>query len=85
MRDTRYAKENLTARLTLGDGSEARIENIFVKATGQDEIRFSWWKNENIVPRALDLNEGDLLQLLERGIAAGIFSNTFRDSLRQVL
>ena len=86
MRDTDYATESITATLPLGDGTnEARIERIFVKEEGEWEIRFSWWKNGNIVPRPLDLNESDLLDLLRRGITAGIFTREFREQLRDAL
>jgi len=86
MRDTDYATELATARLPSDDGvHECRVERIFVKEENQEEIRFSWWKNGNIVPRPLDLPEEQLLQLLSRGIANGVFTSQFRSALREML
>src|SRR4029077_9325626 len=86
MRDTAYATEQISATLPLDDGEhEARIERIFVKDEGEEEIRFSWWKNGNIVPRPLDLDENTLLDLFQRRISAGVFTANFRNRLRGML
>ena len=50
MRDTAYATEIATASVTLGDGTEARLERIYVKADEAEEIRFSWWKMGTLSP-----------------------------------
>jgi hypothetical protein len=80
MRDTPYATELATASLSYGQ-EEARIEKIHVKDAGQDEIRFSWWKNGNIVPRPLDIPEDDFLKLLETGFGS-VLSDEFLVALK---
>ncbi len=85
MRDTNYATEYLSAVLPLSGGEEARVERLYVKEQGQVEIRFSWWKNGNIVPRALDLSENDWLALFRRGLDAGVFTDDFRARLREIV
>jgi hypothetical protein len=74
MRDTAYAREIKRAHITLGDGSEARIERIFVKSERQDEIRFSWWKDGKIVMRPLDLSEADLINLIGEAVRNDLFT-----------
>jgi hypothetical protein len=80
MRDTQYATEKATSKVSYGE-DEARMEKIFVKEQEQEEIRFSWWKNGNIVPRPLDLPESDLLQLIENGFG-NVLSYEFLADLR---
>jgi hypothetical protein len=77
--------DDVTAILDLGDGSDARIERIFVNDTGQEEYRFSWWKDGRIVLRPLDLNEEHLLSLFREGIETGVFRPTLLDGLRAIL
>ncbi|OFW11130.1 MAG: hypothetical protein A3H96_26655 [Acidobacteria bacterium RIFCSPLOWO2_02_FULL_67_36] len=72
MRDTDYATLISEVVLPLEDGEEARLERIRVKALGQEEIRLSWWKNGNIVPRPLDLSEDALWKLIAKGITDGV-------------
>ena len=79
MRDTQYAKEIATAKI-----GQARVECIYVKEAQQNEIRFSWWKDGNIVPRALDLPEEDLLDLIAKGIRKGVFTDKFVLGLARV-
>ena len=86
MRDTNDATELATAILPYKDGvHECRLERIFVKEDNQEEIRFSWWENGNIVPRPLGLPERELLRLFERAIANRVFTTEFREELRRIL
>lgn len=86
MRDTRYATEKCIPGTFQFTGSEeARIERIFVKRLGQEEIRFSWWKRGKMLPRPLDLTERDLLALLRDAVAQGVFSKRFKSSLKRLL
>jgi hypothetical protein len=79
MRDTYNATELATAILPYKDEvHECRLERIFVKEDNQEEIRFSWWENGNIVPRPPDLSERELLRLFEQAIANRIFTTEFR-------
>jgi len=80
MRSTRYADEIASA-----DEGGARIERLRIKATGADEIRFSWWKDGRFQARPLDLPEDDLLRLLRKAIDEGVFSEVFVGNLRRML
>ena len=85
MRDTDYATE--LSRATLGDtsGEHFRIERLHVKSLDQEEIRFSWWKGDQMMPRPPDLPEDQLLPLFENAIREGVFSPQFLGELRRVL
>jgi hypothetical protein len=85
LRDTPYATEVVTASITLGDGSEARLERIHVKTEDHEEIRFSWWKNGNIVMRPLDLCEDDLINLFHQAVVQHVFTPSFIGNLRDVI
>ena len=53
LRDTEFATEVARAILPNKDGvQEARIERLRLKESGVEEIRFSWWKDGKIMPRA---------------------------------
>jgi len=85
LRDTAYATERATANIIFDSSNEGRIERILVKEYGQDEIRFSWWKNGKMMMRPLDLNEDDLLVLMQNAVQAGVFTPEFRLKLRELL
>ena len=85
MRDTPYATEIATGSHTFNVDEEARVERIFIKRQGEEQIRFSWWKNGNMLPRPLDLNEDELFDLLQNGINRGVFTDEFRTRLRAIL
>jgi hypothetical protein len=62
-----------------------RIERLFVKEFQQEEIRFSWWKDDKIMMRPLDLPEDELLELFRRAIDEGVFRPEFLKALKRVL
>lgn len=81
LRDTDYATE--IAHVALSDGdSEVRIEHLRVKLSGEDEIRFSWWKAGRLIPRPLDVPEQMLIELMRRAIRERVFSIGFVHLLR---
>ena len=80
MRDTKYAREIATAK-----HRGARVERLHVKGTDAEEIRFSWWKDGKMMMRPLDLPEQDLLELLDKGLKAGVFSDRFVLALVRLL
>lgn len=84
MRDTNYARELATASLSSGD-SEVRIERLFVKEFQQEEIRFSWWKNDKMMMRPLDLPESELLELFQIAIQKRVFTPAFLRDLKGIL
>jgi hypothetical protein len=87
LRETRYARELASAKLPSGPGGKSfvAIERIFVKQAEQVEIRFSLWEGSRMMPRPLDLPEDELLPLLRVAIRAGVFSDTFVESLRTLV
>ena len=90
IRKTDYADLLKEAILKLGDGQEARLERLFVKARGEEEIRFSWWcLNKNGVlgfaNRPLDLNEDELFRLFKIAMTNGVLSENFRAKLKAIL
>jgi hypothetical protein len=85
MRDTEYATELATATIAFDANNEGKIERILVKEYGQDEIRFSWWKDGRMMMRPLDLPEDDLLTLMRSGIQAEVFTPEFRKKLKELL
>jgi hypothetical protein len=84
-RDTPYARLICEGRLELGDGNEFRVEKLYVKGTGENEIRFSWWKNDRLTPRPMEVTEPQLVKLFDNGIKAGVFSTKFIEELLQLL
>jgi hypothetical protein len=67
----------------------ARWMNVELSAsTSQiltEEIRFSWWPNGKFVPKALDVTESHLLDLMESAIKEGVFTQDFLTGLRKLL
>ncbi|MGN6094228.1 MAG: hypothetical protein ACTHOL_17905 [Luteibacter jiangsuensis] len=57
------------------------MERLHVKEVDQIEIRFSWWKDGNLVMRPLDLPPSELLELLERGFGT-VLEDDFLADLR---
>jgi hypothetical protein len=80
MAKTPYAKP-----LKSADVRDCRIERILVNASGEQEIRFSWWPNGKFVPRPLDLPERELLPLIREAIKEGVFEHDFLVGLRDLL
>jgi hypothetical protein len=86
MRDTKYATELCDPGIfRFPSGNEARIEKLRIKETGEEEIRFSWWKGEKMVPRPLDISESDLVSLFRNALENIVFSGDFRSKLRSLL
>jgi hypothetical protein len=81
LRDTKYAREIKSVEDSFG----ARIERLYVKKQGQDEIRFSWWKDGKLIPRPLDHPEVELLPLMQSAIKEGVFKDDFLRSLQAIL
>jgi hypothetical protein len=81
MRDTRYATELNTAE----DPNGQRIERLYVKELGREEIRFSCWKDGQLMIRPLDLPEDELLPLLSTAFEKGVFKEEFLIGLQSAL
>lgn len=84
LRDTDYARE--LARATVEyEGGELRAERLLLKESGQEAVRFSWWKDGRLAPRPLDLPEEELLMLLARAIDQQVFTPNLVQRLRALL
>ena len=55
LRETTYAGLITEGRLPVGDGHECRVERLYVKSRRSVEIRFSWWRNDRLMIRPLDV------------------------------
>ena len=80
MRDTPYATELASVEI-----DSCRIERIFVKAEGQEEIRFSWWPDGKMANCPLDVPEAQLLELMAGAIRSRVFTGTFLQGLTRLL
>lgn len=80
MRSTKYADE-----IAHADEGGARIERLKMRATGEEEIRFSWWKDGRFQARPLDLSEDELLRLIKKAIDGGVFTEGFVENLERML
>lgn len=85
LRDTDYAKELIRATVNFSEGSEGRVERLFIKDRQREEVRFSWWKEGQIIMRPLDATEDQWLELFESALKEGVFSKDFRAKLRYML
>ena len=85
MRDTKYAKELARATFDLTPESQGRIERLFFKREQKEGYRFSWWKNNRMIPRPLDFTEEEFLMLLELAIREGVFSDSFLGKFKELI
>lgn len=83
---SKYAEVINRAIIKLENGEEARAEQLIIKSTNQQEIRFSWWTQDgHQFQRApLDLSESDWLRLFEESIKDNIFSPDFKNELVKI-
>jgi hypothetical protein len=79
------AKTPYATPLKSADVKDCWIERILINASGEQEIRFSWWPNGKFVPRPLDLPERELLPLISEAIKEGVFERDFLVELRDLL
>ncbi|MBK5243093.1 hypothetical protein [Clostridium sp.] len=84
---TIYAKLLNKATIKLGDGEEARAEKLIIKATGEEELRFSWWTQDGkqFQRAPLDLKEDDWLKLFDAAVKEKVVSEEFVSELIKVL
>ncbi len=92
IKETKYCYLMKQSRLDVdGDEYSYMIEKIKVKEhNNREEIRFSIYKDiigfgEKLIVRPMDLQESLLLQLIQKAIIEGIFSNKFVESLKEIL
>lgn len=89
IKSTKYC--DLLGQGRVDDGeSISALERIRVKATGNDEIRFAYYKkndngNDRMILRPLDLGEEELLALFEDAIHKGVFNPSFLQKLKEII
>jgi hypothetical protein len=79
LRKTKYATE-----LARAEHGQSRIERLAITG-GEEEVRFSWWRDDQLIPRPLDLPERELLPLLREAMRQGVFTPEFLAGLRDAL
>lgn len=87
LRDTPYATEVARGTVAFPSGHEGRIEWLRFKEgqdAGVEGMRFSWWKDERMIPRPLDVTEDQLVALLEDAFAKSVFSSRFLAELQRI-
>lgn len=82
-----YADLIKNAIIDLGNNEQARAEKITIKATNEEELRFSWWtKNgSQFVRTPLDLPEDDWIRLFNEAVKKDVLSQDFIKKLIKVL
>lgn len=88
IKSTKYC--DLLAQGISQEGEDiSAVEKIFIKDLQREEIRFAWYKEKygtrKFQPRPLDLTEKELLLLLKAGVKKGVFSQNFREKLKEIL
>ncbi|OME46856.1 hypothetical protein BSK59_28860 [Paenibacillus odorifer] len=89
LKSTKYCDLLGQGRVDNGDAISA-LERIRVKSSGNDEIRFAYYKktengNDRMIPRPLDLSEDELLTLFEDAIDKNVFSPYFLKKLEEII
>lgn len=89
LKSTDYCDLLKQGRLEL-DPFICTIERITVKASGEDEIRFAYYKktkndNERLILRPLDINENELLMLFADAVSKNVFTSDFQRKLKAIL
>lgn len=89
IKETKYCK--LLKQVIVKSGEFlCALERIEVNETGEQEIRFAYYKetangNQRMIMRPLDVDEKTLLKLFINGIAEGVFGDEFRKKLKSCL
>lgn len=84
LRETTYARE-LARAVVPCPGGEMRMERLHINELNREEIRFSWWPNQKMAQKPLDVTEAELLTLFEQAVDRGVLSPDFRQSLKELL
>jgi hypothetical protein len=84
---SKYAKPLNSAVIKLGNGEEAKAENLLIKSTGEEELRFSWWTQDGkqFQRTPLDLKEEDWLRLFDEAVKNQVLSKEFMKKLKEIL
>ncbi len=70
---------------SISQGNEiVKIEKLSVNEAGQEQIRFSIWRQGKMLQRPLSLTQKELVTLLQAAIREGILSRDFTSELHSV-
>ncbi len=58
---------------------------MFIKKRDREEIRFSWWKNNKMIPRPPDGTTDEWLDLFEKAIKNNVLPKRFMNELKKLL
>ena len=83
MKEPASAKKLASASINLGN-EVGKIERLPINKEGQVKIRFSIWRQGNVLRRPLSLTEKELVTLLQAAIKDGILSRGFIGELHSV-
>jgi hypothetical protein len=83
MKESAGAKKLASASIHLGN-EVGKIERLSIDADGQEQIRFSVWSQDKMLPRPLSLTEKELVVLVKAAFKEGVLSQQFIGELRSV-
>jgi hypothetical protein len=83
MKEPAGAKKLASASINLGN-EVGKIERLPINEDGQEQIRFSIWRQGKMLHRPLSLTEKELVALLQAAIKEGILSRDFIGELHSV-
>jgi hypothetical protein len=83
MQESADAQKPLSASVSLGN-EVGKIERLPIGVDGQEQIRFSVWSQDKMLPRPLSLTEKELVVLVKAAFKEGVLSQQFIGELRSV-
>jgi len=83
MKESAGAKKPVSASVSLGN-KVGKIERLPIDVDGQEQIRFSVWSQDKMLPRPLSLTEKELVVLVKAAFKEGVLSQQFIGELRSV-
>ena len=83
MKEPAGAQKPVSASVNLGN-EVGKIERLPIDADGQEQIRFSVWSQDEMLPRPLSLTEQELVVLVKAAFKEGVLSQQFIGELRSV-
>jgi hypothetical protein len=83
MKESADTKKPVSASVSLGN-EVGKIERLPIDVDGQEQIRFSVWSQDEMLPRPLSLTEKELVVLVKAAFKEGVLSQQFIGELRSV-
>ncbi|KNY26362.1 hypothetical protein [Pseudobacteroides cellulosolvens] len=84
---SKYADNLAEAIIDIDNNDKAKAERLIIKATGETEIRFSWWTQggTHFQHAPLDMSEDNWLCLFEAAFENKVFSDEFIKGLKKMI